>query len=86
MSEGCNEVFLALQRFVHLANFSLYRSSHSVKTAAQYTDLIVGLHLGTFSILPGSNLLTGRLQGGQRPGDEAAEENCRRAAQRQQSS
>lgn len=53
MSEGCNEVFLALQRFVHLANFSLYRSSHSVKTAAQYTNLIVGLHLGAFSILPG---------------------------------
>ena len=86
MSEGCNEVFLALQRFVHLANFSLYRSSHSVKTAAQYTDLIVGLHLGALGILAGGNLFAGRLQGGQRPGDEAAEENCRRAAQRQQSS
>ena len=41
-----------------LANLGLYAAAIAVKTAAQCTNLIVGLDLGTFSILPGSNLLS----------------------------
>ena len=86
MGESGDKVFLALQRCVHLIHFCFNGGSHRIKTAAQYTNLVIGLHMGAFRILPGCNLLAGRLQHCQRAGDKAAEQYRRAAAHRQKQS